>query len=105
MIGRLQYRVGLYRPADVADDIGGTVRSWQFDRALWAAIRSEGFSEEETGGRRFMIHRFRVVVRHRADIAAPSRLLWRGRTLKIVAVSDPDMRGERLHLICEETVQ
>ena len=31
--------------------------------------------------------------------------MWKGRMLRVVAASDPDTRGERLHLICEEEAQ
>jgi SPP1 family predicted phage head-tail adaptor len=98
---QLRHRVGLYTPSTVQDDMGGTVISWSFDRALWAGIKHTGLSERVEDGRRLATHRYRIITRFLPNFPAQARLLWRGQTLRVVACSDPDARGERLHLICE----
>ncbi|MGJ8561089.1 MAG: phage head closure protein [Litorimonas sp.] len=105
MIGQLRHRIGLYVPSRIADDIGGTITSWSFQCAIWGAVEPKSISEVRENGRLAVTQTYRVTIRHRADFPPRSRLVWRGRTLRVVAASDPDTRGERLHLICEEEVR
>lgn len=105
MIGQLRHRIGLYAPSIVTDDIGGTITSWAFQRAIWGAVEPKSISEVRDNGRLSVTQTYRVTVRHRDDFPPRSRLMWKGRTLRVVAASDPDTRRERLHLICEEEVR
>lgn len=98
---QLRHRVGLYTPSRVADDIGGTVTNWTFARALWAGITPTGLSERVEDGRRTATQTYKVLLRYQPDFPRQARILWRGKTLRVLAASDPDARGERLHLICE----
>lgn len=105
MIGQLRSRLGLYAPNVVTDDIGGTVTSWAFQRVIWGAVEPRAISETRENGKLTVIQTYRVTIRHMANFPERSRLMWRGRHLRVVAASDPDTRGERLHLICEEEQQ
>lgn len=105
MIGQLRHRLGLYIPSQIADDLGGTITSWVFDRALWGGVEPRSINETVENGRLSVTQTYRVTLRYRADFPARARLVWKGRTLRVVAVSDPDNRAERLHLICEEAVR
>ena len=105
MIGQMRHRLGLYAPSRVADDIGGTVTSWAFQYALWGAVEPKSISEVRENGRLSVTQTYRITVRYRPDFPHRARLVWKGRTLRVVAASDPDTRGERLHLICEESVK
>ena len=105
MIGQMRHRVGLYTPETIADDIGGTITSWTFDRALWAGIRPKTLSETRENGRLSVIQTYLVAIRYAPHFPERARLIWKGRVLRVVAASDPDTRGERLHLICEEESQ
>ena len=105
MIGQMRSRLGLYAPSVVSDDIGGTVTSWQFARAIWAAVEPPSLSEVRENGRLSVTQTYRVTTRYTRDFPERARLIWQGRILRVVAASDPDTRGERLHLICEEEVQ
>jgi len=105
MIGQLRHRLGLYAPNRVSDDLGGTITSWSFQRAIWGAVEPKSLSETRENGRLAVTQTYRVTVRHMSDFPERARLVWRGRTLRVVAASDPDTRRERLHLICEEEVR
>lgn len=105
MIGQLRHRIGVYAPSRIADDIGGTVTSWSFQRAVWGAVEPRSMSEVKENGRLAVTQTYKVTIRYRADFPLRARLMWWGRTLRVVAASDPDTRGERLHLICEEDVR
>ena len=105
MIGNMRHRVGLYTPETTADDLGGTVTSWTFVRALWAGIRPKALTETRENGRLAVTQSYLVAVRYRPSFPERARLVWQGRILRVIAASDPDTRGERLHLICEEESQ
>jgi len=105
MIGHMRARVGLYAPETTADDLGGTITSWAFRRGLWAAIKPKSISEIRENGRLAVTQSYLVVVRYTPDFPERARLVWKGRILRVIAASDPDIRGERLHLICEEESQ
>ena len=100
MIGQLRERVGLYRAQTEPDGLGGERRTWRFAFAAWAGLEPLAPVETETGR---VLRRFRCTLRHRTDIPQPARLVWRGETFSVLAHSDPDVRGERLHLILQET--
>ena len=38
MIGHMRNRIGLYTPEETPDDLGGTVRTWTFQKALWPGL-------------------------------------------------------------------
>lgn len=105
MIGQLRKRIGLYTPETVADDLGGTVTTWTFTRVLWAAIKPKAISEVRENGRLAVTQSYLVTIRYQPRFPERARLVWGDRILRVVAASDPDTRGERLHLICEEETQ
>ena len=105
MIGQLRTRLGLYAPSVVADDVGGTITSWSFQHALWAAIKPKTLSETRENGRLSVTQSYLVIIRYHPDFPERARLIWGDRILRVIAASDPDTRGERLHLICEEERQ
>ncbi|WP_427449913.1 phage head closure protein [Litorimonas sp. WD9-15] len=105
MIGQLRKRIGLYAPETVADDLGGTITTWAFQRGLWAAIQPRAISETRENGRLSVTQSYLVTIRYQTHFPERARLVWGDRILRVVAASDPDTRGERLHLICEEEKQ
>jgi len=100
MIDRLRERIGLYRAVKTPDSQGGSIRDWHFAFAAWAAVEGLGTTTQSESGR--TLKRYRITLRHRTDVPNTARLSWRGQTLAVRAVDDPDLRRERLHLICEE---
>ena len=62
-------------------------------------------TERLENGRLSVTQTYLVAIRYRPSFPERARLMWRGRMLRVVAASDPDTRGERLHLICEEEAQ
>ncbi len=105
MIGHMRNRVGLYTPVETPDDLGGTVTTWTFQRALWAGIRPKALTERLENGKLSVTQTYLVAIRYLPIFPERARLMWKGRILRVVAASDPDTRGERLHLICEEEAQ
>ena len=105
MIGQLRTRLGLYAPVETPDDQGGAKVTWAFQRLLWGAIQPRSLTETRENGRLAVTQSYRVTIRYRPDFPERARLMWGQRILRVIAVSDPDTRGERLHLMCEEEQQ
>jgi len=105
MIGQLRTRLGLYEPSETADEHGGVKITWMFKRLLWAAVEPRNLTETRENGRLAVTQSYRVTIRYRTDFPERARLMWGARLLRVIAASDPDTRGERLHLICEEEQQ
>lgn len=105
MIGHMRNRVGLYTPEEAPDALGGTVTSWTLKQAMWAGIKPKALTERLENGRLSVTQTYLVAIRYLPRFPERARLVWKGRILRVVAASDPDTRGERLHLICEEEAQ
>ncbi len=105
MIGQLRTRLGLYTPSEASDAMGGASVTWALKHVLWAAIEPRKLSERFENGRLSTTQSYRVTIRHRTDFPQRARLKWGEKMLRVIAASDPDTRGERLHLICEEEQQ
>jgi len=105
MIGQLRSRLGLYAPVETPDDHGGAKITWAFQRLIWGAVQPRTLTETRENGRLAITQSYRVTIRYRANFPERARLIWGERLLRVIAVSDPDTRGERLHLMCEEEQQ
>lgn len=105
MIGQLRTRLGLYEPNLAADAIGGASITWHFKQLVWAAIEPRNAVQRQENGRLSTVQNYRVTIRYDANFPERARLKWGERMLRVIAASDPDTRGERLHLICEEEQQ
>jgi len=81
---------------------GGTLTTWTFQKALWAGIKPKTLTERLENGKLSVTQSYLVAIRYLPTFPERARLMWKGRVLRVVAASDPDTRGERLHLICEE---
>lgn len=102
MIGNLRTRLGLYSAQQSADEIGGAVTIWTLERVVWGHVAPSAISERGEHGRLAVTQSYKITIRYMPSFPERARLMWGERTLRVIAASDPDNRGERLHLICEE---
>ncbi len=105
MIGKLRTRVGIYIPQTSADDLGGVQTSWVLYGQAWAHIAPKIAHERTENGRAAITKTYLVIIRWQAGFPERARLLWSQMNLRVLSASDPDLRRERLHLICEEEEQ
>ncbi len=105
MIGQLRTPIGLYRAEETPDGRGGFETRWIFHTRLWAHIEPRISREMDRNGRRTVTQAYQVVTRFYPNLPERLRILWGERILRVIAVSDPDARGSRLHFICEEEQQ
>lgn len=105
MIGNLRTRLGIYVPQTTPDEFGGVQTSWVLSAQAWAHIKPNTAVERSENGRVAITKTYLVTLRWQRDFPERARLLWEERTLRVLTASDPDLRRERLHLICEEEEQ
>jgi len=105
MIGNLRTRIGIYIPQTTPDEFGGAQTSWVLYGQAWAHIRPGAGRERSENGRASITQTYRVTLRWQRDFPERAQLHWGERRLRVLSVSDPDIRRERLHLICEEEQQ
>lgn len=105
MIGNMRTRVGVYQAQTTPDGFGGVVTTWPFWAMAWADIRILAPKQAFDNGRAEITTHYRIVIRYREGFPERARVIWGDRTLRVITASDPDMRRERLHLICEEEQQ
>ena len=100
MIGLLRDRATLQTATLVPDGQGGHTESYGPGESVWVGVEPLGLvTDPDTGAPR---RRYRATIRHRDTLPLPARLVWRGRTLAVRSADDPDLRAQRLHLICED---
>lgn len=105
MIGKLRTRVGIYKAQTAPDGFGGSVTTWPFWALAWAEIRMLAPKQAYDNGRAEITAHYRIIIRYREGFPERARVIWGDRTLRVITFSDPDMRRERLHLVCEEEQQ
>ncbi|MDO8423580.1 MAG: phage head closure protein [Parvibaculum sp.] len=90
MVGQLRERVVIEKPTRVGDGTGGESLSWAVLGTVWAEVRSRTGTEVTLGERDEARSRFTVTMRHRDDVSADMRLVWRAQVLNIRSLRDPD---------------
>ncbi|MEE9347596.1 MAG: phage head closure protein [Robiginitomaculum sp.] len=105
MIGDLRTRLGIYAPQITPDALGGAQTSWVLSAQAWAHIKPHNSTDRGENGRAAVTQTYRVTIRHLDNFPERARLIWGDKILRVITASDPDMRRERLHLICEEEQQ
>lgn len=99
--GVLRERVTIQQLATSADGAGGQSRTWSTLVTVWARVQPlaarEQFVSESLRG----VEAFVVTIRYRAAVTHTHRVVWRGRTLNITAVTNPDQQRHYMQLACE----
>lgn len=99
--GELRDRVGLLAQTNVNDPQWGPTPQWVEVATVWAGVTPVAASEKFAAQGVQSVVSHRVTMRWRADLTSKHRLTYRGRTLDIVGVHDPD--GRRRELLIEAT--
>lgn len=96
----------LQQPSTSDDGMGGQgVPSWTtIAEPLVRELPADAGSKETLAAAQITAVRSSFIdMRYRDGVKTTMRLIYRGRTLQIHAVSDPDQKRRRLVLLCTET--
>lgn len=103
-ISGLSDRVQLQRRELAPGDEGGHVATFVPIVTLWARVTPIGAREAQTADGRSVSVSHTVVLRHRSDIRAGDRFVYRGRHLSVVSAEDLSGRQRFLGCRCAETM-
>jgi head-tail adaptor len=88
--GALRERIAFERRSDARDLLAGARGKWRYDGAAWAAVTPLGSGDVVEADALSALPRWRVIVRKRDSVDPSSRIVWRGRYLRVRSVeSDP----------------
>jgi len=98
---RLNHRVTLQRRSATPGALGQASTTWTDVATVWAAVEPLRGRDWFAAGQRQASADVRITVRHRADVTADMRVLWRGVPHDLSA-PPIDVRGEGryLELMC-----
>lgn len=100
--GALRERVTIEQPNPARDALGGRQSGYLYDGAAWAAVAPLVPADLSSADALSALPRWSVTLRKREGIMPGTRLVWRGRFLRVRAVmSDPALPAQMV-LICEE---
>lgn len=102
-IGGLTDRVQLQRRDLAPETEGGHVASFVPIVTLWARVTAIGARAAQLADGRSVSISHTVVLRHRTDVRAGDRFLYRGRHLNVVTAEDLSGRKRFLGCRCAET--
>jgi SPP1 family predicted phage head-tail adaptor len=88
--GWLRHRVTVESAAGAPDGAGGETVTWDTLATLWAHIEPATAVEKIVAGHLSGVVTHEVTFRWRDDIAGGMRIVFRGRTFRILVVHDPD---------------
>lgn len=98
--GTLRERIDLELSVPSTDAQWGPVEEWQqYASSVPASVLAAGAGEKVQDKGVGSSTRFNIRIRFRGDVKAAHRVIWRGRTLDILGLTDPD--GRRRELVIE----
>lgn len=102
--GKLRHRITLQKPVKVQDTTSGEmIDTWQDVSNLWAEVSPLSAREFVAAQAMQNAVTTRIKIRHRQDISAKYRILFRGKIYNVEGVlPDPDSGLEYLTLPCSE---
>ena len=100
--GTLRERVTIEQPNPARDALGGRAGGYVYDGAAWAAVTPLLPADLSAADALSALPRWTVTLRTREGVGPGTRLVWRGRYLRVRSlVSDPSDPA-RMVLSCEE---
>lgn len=94
---RLNRRVTVQAPVRVDNGKGGNSKSWNDVIPVWAEMIPLRGSEALDQALLEQRQVWKITIRHRDDVTADNRLMFRGKALNIITAEDPD--GARRWLV------
>lgn len=101
-IGDLRDRVEIQHALTTQGTTGEPVESWKSLACVYAHVRPMTGLERSAHDKSEAQASYVVVIRHRDDVMATNRLIYRGKTLGIIYAQNVDSRDRFLELKCVE---
>jgi SPP1 family predicted phage head-tail adaptor len=99
--GWLRHRVVIETPSLTPDGAGGGTATWAPLGTVWALVEPVAGTERIAAARLTGVVTHAVTMRYRGDVTGGMRVLYRGRSYRILVATDPDERRRYLTLKTE----
>ncbi|HMT43198.1 MAG TPA: head-tail adaptor protein [Chakrabartia sp.] len=100
--GALRERVTIERRLGDRDAIAGASGRHVYDGAAWVAVSPLIPGADAMGDARSALPRWQITMRKREGIGPWTRLVWRGRFLRVTSVLSDPRDPARMVLTCDE---
>lgn len=100
--GRLRHRLVLEKATASSDEAGGSTLSWNGAGIVAAELIPVRAEESGVGAGLADLALFKIILRHRDDVAAGDRFRLGARLFLILAVTDPEEDGRYLVCLADE---
>ena len=100
-IGRMHDRVVIQSPTESYSPSGETTLSWETFAEVWASVDGLSSRDIMQAQQANVLATHKIVCRYRADVDHTSRMIYRGRTMELSAVTDRNNR-EYLEILARE---
>lgn len=100
--GALRERVTIEQPNTARDALGGRSGGYLYDGAAWAGVAPLLPADLSVADALSALPRWSVTLRKREGIAPGTRIVWRGRYLRVRGVVSDPRDPARMVLTCEE---
>lgn len=100
--GSLRERVTIEQPNPARDALGGRAGGYLYDGAAWAGVSPLLPADLSEADALSALPRWSVTLRKREGIVPDTRLVWRGRYLRVRGVVSDPAHPARMVLTCQE---
>lgn len=100
--GDLNRRITLETLSTTSDGSGGVISTWNTLATVWAQVSPKSGTEKLHGDQLTPTITYDVTIRYRKDVDASMRVIYEGRTLRILGVIDHAEQHRFLSLSCDE---
>lgn len=100
--GALRERVTIERAPEARGASGGRTGRWIYDGAAWVGVNPLVPAGLEVGDALSSVARWQIVMRKREGIGPWTRLVWRGRFLRVRSIISDPRDPARMILTTEE---
>lgn len=94
--GTLREQISITAPPSQLDEMGEATGPWTLLAIVRASVRLVQNTEQNGPQGSTTQPTYEITIRYREDVSPRHRLIWRGQTLDILSIADPDGRREQL---------
>lgn len=84
------------------DSYGQDITTWTTLATVWGSVVGQPGTETLTGEQPTALAKYQIKIRYRSDLNTKMRLIWRGKTLQVMSIYDPQGKRDLLQLDCME---
>lgn len=100
--GELRERIAVQRVTNTRDSMGGVIQTWSTVYTLWASVQPMSAGEQFRRQQIQAAADWKIIVRFKNAITITDRIVWRGRTFQISALSNDDLQTRFTTIACKE---